>query len=97
MIPKEIKYNLHYDDVRVSHRAAYKRLVRPILEYDSCVWDFQGMVLQEENKKKVRNSAARFITSNYCSGTRSMTGILGKFSLSRKEGGTVDLFSCTKV
>ena len=34
--------------------AAYKGLVRPILEYGSCVWDLQGMVLQQETEKKFR-------------------------------------------
>ena len=38
--------------------AAYKGLIRPILEYDSCVCDLQGMVLQEEIDK-VQNRAAR--------------------------------------
>ena len=37
--------------------AAYRRLVRPILEYGSCVWDHQGVVLQQEIEK-VQNMAA---------------------------------------
>ena len=40
--------------------AAYRALVRPILEYGSCVWDPQCMVLQKEIKK-VQNRAARFV------------------------------------
>ena len=55
----------------------YKGLVRPILEYGSCVWDPQGVVLQEEIEK-VQNTAVRFVTSNYCFETGSMTGILKK-------------------
>ena len=35
------------------------------LEYGSCVWDPQGRTLQEEIEK-VQNTAARFVTSNYC-------------------------------
>ena len=44
--------------------AAYRGLVRPILEYGNCVWDPEGMVLQQEIEK-VQNRAARFVTSNY--------------------------------
>ena len=55
--------------------AAYRGLVRPILEYGSCVWDPQGVVLQQEIVK-VQNRAARLVTSNYCFETGSMTGIL---------------------
>ena len=42
--------------------AAYRGLVRPGLEYGSCVWDPQGMVLQQEIEK-VQNRAAGFVTS----------------------------------
>ena len=57
--------------------AAYRGLVRPVLEYGGCVWDPQGMVLQQEIEK-VQNRAARFVTSNSCFETGSMTGILEK-------------------
>ena len=57
--------------------AAYRGLVCPILEYGSCVWDPQGVVLQQEIEK-VQNRAARFVTSNYCFETGSMTRILEK-------------------
>ena len=57
--------------------AAYRGLVRPISEYGSCVLDHQGVVLQQEIEK-VQNRAARFITSNNCFETGSMTGILEK-------------------
>ena len=55
--------------------AAYMGVVRPILEYDSWVWDPQGMVLQQEIQK-VQYRAARFVTSKYSFETGSMTGIL---------------------
>ena len=57
--------------------AAYRKLVHPVLEYGRCVWDSQGMVLQQEIEK-VQNRAAGFATSNYCLEAGSMTGILEK-------------------
>ena len=57
--------------------AGYRGLICPILEYGSCVWDPQGVVLQHEIEK-VQTRAARFVTSNYCFETGSMTGILEK-------------------
>ena len=47
----------------------------PILEYGSCVWDPQGVVLQQEIEKNP-NRAARFVTNNYCFETGGMAGIL---------------------
>ena len=44
--------------------AAYKGLVRPVLEYGSSVWDPHTKCLQEE-LEKVQNRAARFVTRNY--------------------------------
>ena len=44
--------------------AAYKGLVRPILDYGSSVWDPPGVVLQEE-LESVQKRAARFVTGNY--------------------------------
>ena len=64
--------------------AAYKGLVRPVLEYSSCGLNTQGVVLQEEIEK-VQNRAARLVTSNYCFETGSMTGILEKIRLEEKE------------
>ena len=55
--------------------AAYKGLVRPVLEYSSSVWDPSGVGLQNE-LEKVQNRAARFVTGNYNFETGSMTGIL---------------------
>ena len=57
--------------------AAYKGLVRPVLEYGSSVWDPPTLGLQEE-LEKVQNRAARFLTGNYVFETGSMTGILGQ-------------------
>ena len=57
--------------------AAYKGMVRPILEYGSSVWDPHPDKLRKE-LEKVQNHAARFVTSNYDYETGSMTGILGQ-------------------
>ena len=59
--------------------AAYKGMVRPILEYGSSVWDPHTYKLQEE-LEKVQNRATRFVTRNYMYvyETGSMTGILGQ-------------------
>ena len=46
-----------------------------MLEYGSCVWNPQGVVLQQEIEK-VKNRVVRFVTSNYFFETGSMTGIL---------------------
>ena len=55
--------------------AAYKGLVRPVLEYGSSVWVPHTKCLQEE-LEKVQNRAARFVTRNYTFEEGSMTGIL---------------------
>ena len=57
--------------------AAYKGLVRPVLDYGSSVWDPPGVVLQEE-LESVQKRADRFLTGNYNYETGSMTGILGQ-------------------
>ena len=43
--------------------AAYKGIVRPILEYGSSVWDPHPEKLQEE-LEKVQNRSARFVRPN---------------------------------
>ena len=67
--------------------AAYKGMVRPILEYGSSVWDPYTNKLQKE-LEKVQNRAARFVTRNYVYETGSMSGILGQLkweSLEKKK------------
>ena len=76
--------------------AAYKGLVRPVLEYGSSVWDPHTLGLQEE-LEKVQNRAARFVTGNYVFETGSMTGILDNGNLLRKGGRIVDLHRYTNV
>ena len=57
--------------------AAYKGLVRPILEYGSSVWDphYEGLI---DDLEKVQKRAARLITRNYTYEKSSMTDILKK-------------------
>ena len=55
--------------------AAYKGLVRQVLEYSGSVWDPSGVCLQNE-LEKVQNQVARFVTGNYNFEIGSMTGIL---------------------
>ena len=57
--------------------AAYKGLLRPVLDYGSSVWDPPGVVLQEE-LESVQKCAARFVTGNYNYETGSMTSMLGQ-------------------
>ena len=57
--------------------AAYKCLVRPILEYGSSVWDphYEGLI---DDLEKVQKRAARFVTRNYTHEKGSMTDVLKK-------------------
>ena len=78
--------------------AAYKGLVRRVLENSGSVWNPSGVGLQNE-LEKVQNRAARFVTRNYNFETGSMTGILEhlKRKPSRNGGETVDSYCSTKV
>ena len=71
-----LRRNLHSCPQEVKE-AAYKVLVRPVLDYGSSVWDPPGVVLEEE-LESVQKRAARFVTGNYNYETGSMTGILGQ-------------------
>ena len=71
-----LRRNLHSCPQEVKE-AAYKGLVRPVLDYGSSVWDPPGVVLQEE-LEGMQKCAARFVTGNYSYETGSMTGILGQ-------------------
>ena len=55
--------------------AAYKVMVRLVLEYGSSVWDPHIQKLQDE-LEKVQNRAERFVTRNHVYETGSKTGIL---------------------
>ena len=67
-----LRRNLHSCPQEVKE-AAYKGLVRPVLDYGNP----PGVVLQEE-LESVQKRAARFVTGNYDYETGSMTGILGQ-------------------
>ena len=55
--------------------AAYKGMLRPILEYGSWVLGPYTLCLQDE-LEKVQNRAVRFVNRNYTREEVSMTGIL---------------------
>ena len=81
--------------------AAYKGLVRPVLEYGSSVWDPHTHGLQEE-LGKVQNRTARFVSGNYVFETGSMTGILGQLKWEslkkrRKDSRLILLYKGLKV
>ena len=71
--PKEVK------------EAAYKGLVRPVLEYNGSVWDPSGVGLQNE-LDKVQNRSARFVTGNCNFETGSITGILERLEWESLKG-----------
>ena len=57
--------------------AAYKGLVRPVLDYGSSVWD-PPPPPRCSSPESVQKRAASFVTGNYNYETGSMTGILGQ-------------------
>ena len=74
--------------------------MRPVLEYDSSVWDPESILLQDE-LEKVQKRAARFVTGNYTYETGSMAGILEQLkweSLNkrRKDSRLIMLYKCLK-
>ena len=76
-----------YSCPQEAKEAAYKGLVRKVLDYGSSVWDPTGVVLQEE-LESVQKRASRFVTGNYNYETGSTTGIFGQLkceSLQEKE------------
>ena len=73
-----LRSNLHSCPQEVKE-AAYKGLVRSVLDYGSSVWDPLPRVVLQEELESVQKRVARFMTGNYNYETRSMTGILGQF------------------
>ena len=53
----------------------YNSLVRPILDYGSCVWD-PHLVTQTQKLEKIHKRAARFVTGNHLMEHRNMKKIL---------------------
>ena len=81
--------------------AAYKGLVRPVLDYGSSVRDPPSVVLQEE-LESVQKRAARFVTGNYNYETGIMTGIFGQLKWEslqkrRKDSKLILLLTVLKV
>ena len=74
-------------------KAAYKGMVRPVLEYVSYIPKLQ------DELEKAQHRAARFVTRNSVYGPWSMTGILGQLKMeSLKKRRNVNRLICyTKV
>ena len=76
--------------------AAYKTLVRPIIEYGSSVWDPYTQGIQGE-LEKVQTRVARFVTRNYTREESSMTGILEQLKWESLKKRRKDSYCYTKV
>ena len=74
--------------------AAYKGLVRPVLDYGSSVWDPPGVLLQEE-LESVQKRAARFVTGNYNYETGRMERVLLSRISKRQRNSMVSLRMCS--
>ena len=59
-----LRRNLRINTTHVKE-TAYKRLVRPILEYCSPVWDPYSIMKYTSNIEKVQRRAARFVFNRY--------------------------------
>ena len=70
-------------------KAAYKNLVRPILEYGSTIWGpyCNGLNDKLEN---VQKRADRFVTRNYSYATGSITDILEELKCETLQKGRKD-------
>ena len=71
-----LRQKLHSCPQGGKRKAAYKGLVRLVLEYGSSVWDPPGVVLQEE-LESMQKRAARLVTGNYKYETGSWTFKMG--------------------
>ena len=89
-----LRQNLYHcpQDVK---QATYRGLVCPILEYGSCVWDPQGMVLQQEIKN-VQNRAARFTLITDWNTGKSKMGVSESLKKKRRDGRLILLYKGLK-
>ena len=73
-----LRWNLHSCPQEVKE-AAYKGLVRPVLEYGSSVWDPPPPRCSSSGRIREHAKAhSQIVTGNYKYETESMTGILGQ-------------------
>ena len=76
--------------------AAYKGLLRPVLEYACCVWDPHQSYLRDK-LESIQKRSARFISSDFSREPGSMTSILKDLDLptlaDRRKQNRIILFS----